>query len=289
MQFVLNTIASASLGLLAALAFQPVLITNRAFILSMAIMFPAGGYAYLVASWAGCPPVLAGIVGVAFVASLSACMDWCLVRPLRVAGLPNWQMLVATLGIFVVGQNLLSLAFGDDPALLQSEAAKSGMAIFGAYIGRVQMLTVVFACAVTGVLWFIYSQTDLGRSIHAVFSNPDLAVILGHDVERIRLYAALICGVVAGLTGILVGLDIGATPILGFRLLLNGVVVILIAGLSGVIPMLAGALLVAFLQHLAAAFFGVAWMESVAFMILVGFLIWKPTGLSGLRLKKVEV
>jgi branched-chain amino acid transport system permease protein len=45
----------------------------------------------------------------------------------------------------------------------------------------------------------------------------------------------------------------------------------------------------AFAQNLAAYYLDAKWMDAVAFLILIGFLIWKPLGFSGRRLKKVEV
>jgi branched-chain amino acid transport system permease protein len=42
-------------------------------------------------------------------------------------------------------------------------------------------------------------------------------------------------------------------------------------------------------QHLAAYYIGSQWMDAVAYIILILFLIAKPLGFSGKRLKKIEI
>jgi len=50
-----------------------------------------------------------------------------------------------------------------------------------------------------------------------------------------------------------------------------------------------GALLLATAQNLSAYYIDSKWMDATAYVILILFLIWKPLGFSGKRLKKVEI
>ena len=79
------------------------------------------------------------------------------------------------------------------------------------------------------------------------------------------------------------------TPTFGFNLLLYGVVAMIIGGVGSTRGLIAGSLLVATAQHLAAYYIDTKWMNAVTYIILILFLIWKPLGFSGNRLKKVEV
>ena len=79
------------------------------------------------------------------------------------------------------------------------------------------------------------------------------------------------------------------TPTLGFNLLLYGVVAMIIGGVGSTRGLVAGSLLVAATQHLAAYYIDTKWMDAVTYIILILFLIWKPLGFSGKLLKKVEV
>jgi branched-chain amino acid transport system permease protein len=63
----------------------------------------------------------------------------------------------------------------------------------------------------------------------------------------------------------------------------------IIGGVGSTRGLVAGALLVATAQHLAAYYIDTKWMDAVTYIILILFLIWKPLGFSGVRLRKVEI
>ncbi len=76
---------------------------------------------------------------------------------------------------------------------------------------------------------------------------------------------------------------------MGFRLLLNGVIVMIISGSETFLSFVGASLILAITQHLAAFFLDAKWMDAISFTILIAFLIWKPLGFRGRRLKKIEV
>ena len=63
----------------------------------------------------------------------------------------------------------------------------------------------------------------------------------------------------------------------------------IIGGVGSNWGLVGGALLLATAQHLAAYSIGSQWMDAVAYIILILFLIAKPLGFSGKRLKKIEI
>ena len=79
------------------------------------------------------------------------------------------------------------------------------------------------------------------------------------------------------------------TPTFGFNILLYGVIVMIISGVGGTKALIAGSFLVAISQHAAAYYINTKWMDAIAFIILLSFLIWKPLGISGMIIKKIEV
>ena len=103
------------------------------------------------------------------------------------------------------------------------------------------------------------------------------------------LWATAISSALAAIAGILVALDVDMTPTFGFNYFLYGVVAMIIGGVGSYRGLIFGSLLLASAQHLAASYIDTKWMDAVAYMILILFLIWKPLGFSGMRLKKVDV
>ncbi len=129
-------------------------------------------------------------------------------------------------------QNVLSLAFGDNTRTVRTGAISVGYNVLGAFVTDVQLITLL-VCALAFVLLIQFlDRTRLGRAIRGVFSNAELCGIVGIEVERTILWAVGIGSALAGLGGVLSALDTDMTPSMGFRLLMNGVIVFIIGGVG---------------------------------------------------------
>ena len=72
----------------------------------------------------------------------------------------------------------------------------------------------VYIMAVVAIgLWFLLNRTVLGQSMKAVGGNPVAARLAGVRVERVRLIAFVICGVLAACTGILLATRTGSAAV----------------------------------------------------------------------------
>ena len=164
-----------------------------------------------------------------------------------------------------------------------------GNEVFGAYITNIQIIT-IFVAAVLFIAVNLFLQiTSVGKSIRAVSSNPELCNTYGINSNKVILIAFGIGSALAAVAGILSAMDTNMTPTFGFNLLLYGVVAMIIGGVGSTRGLVAGALLVATAQHLSAYYIDTKWMDAVAYIILILFLLWKPLGFSGVRLRKVEI
>jgi len=108
------------------------------------------------------------------------------------------------------------------------------------------------------------------------------------DVVAILIVFA-IGSALASIVGVLVAFDTGMTPTMGFNLLIYGVVVMIIGGVGSLWGLAGGSLLLATTQNLGAFFIDSAWMDAIAYIVLILFLVWKPLGFSGKQLKKVNL
>jgi len=230
--------------------------------------------------------VIAGIVTAVILGVLCELLVY---RSMRKRNLSPLAYLIASLGLYIILQNTISLYFGDDTKVINTAEITVGHQIFGAYITTVQIVTICVSLALfTGVNLFLHF-TATGKSIRAVSSNPDLCNIYGISSNKVILIAFALGSALAAVAGILSAMDTNMTPTFGFNLLLYGIVAMIIGGVGSTRGLLAGSLLVATAQHLAAFYLDTKWMDAVTYIILILFLIWKPLGFSGKRLKKVEV
>lgn len=213
----------------------------------------------------------------------------CLYKPLRKRNASSMVLMIASLGLYILLQNFISMIWGDDTKTIRTGGVKVGYEFFGAYIVDIQIITIVVSMSLFIGCALFLKHHKIGRNIRAVSSNPELSNIFGINSNRVIFWTFSIGSILAAVAGILVAFDTDMTPMMGFNLLLYGVVVMIIGGVGSTWGLVGGALLLATAQHLAAYYIGSQWMDAVAYIILILFLIWKPLGFSGKRLKKVEI
>lgn len=275
--------------MLIGLSFWLVYAPTRTFYISHAVAITLGAYGcYWLNNYVGLPLLAAICIAVIFTTFGFVVLEKFFFQTLR-SGAKSWVGLVASIGVYIVLQNLISMGFGDEPLMLRSGPVVVGHKIGYAYVTGTQELIIVISSVLFASVAMLLAATKLGRGIRGVASNPDLCVILGISPESITRWAVGVGSALAAIAGVLSALDFDMTPTMGFRLLMNGVVVMIIAGVGGIGGFVWASLLLALAQHMAAYYLDAKWMDAVAFLILIGFLIWKPLGFSGRRLKKVEV
>lgn len=290
MQFIINTIVNASICLLIAISFSCVYYPTKFFHIAHAALITAAAYFVLLFLFGfSIPFPFAVIAGVAAATFIGILCDLLVYRQMRKSNLPPLAYLITSIGLYVVLQNAISLYFGDDTKVINTAEITVGHQIFGAYITTVQIITICVSLALfIGVNLFLHF-TATGKSIRAVSSNPELCNIYGISSNKIILIAFALGSALAAVAGILSAMDTNMTPTFGFNLLMYGIVAMIIGGVGSTRGLLAGSLLVATAQHLSAFYLDTKWMDAVTYIILILFLIWKPLGFSGKRLKKVEV
>ena len=290
LQIASNIIVSVSILLLITFSFSIIYYPTKFFHIAHAAVIIAASYlAYLFAVQLSIPFLFALIAGASAATILGMFCELLVYRPMRKRNLPPLSYLIASLGLYIILQNAISLYFGDDTKVINTAEITVGHQIFGAYITTVQIVTICVSLALfIGVNLFLHF-TATGKSIRAVSSNPELCSIYGISSNKVVLIAFALGSTLAAVAGILSAMDTNMTPTFGFNLLLYGVVAMIVGGVGSTRGLLAGSLLVATAQHLAAFYLDTKWMDAVTYIILILFLIWKPLGFSGKRLKKVEV
>lgn len=272
------------------MSFYIIYASNRFFILSQAFVISIGAYyTYLFQVNFNLPFVVSIPLAILFSFGVGLLSEILIFKPMRQRNLPSYAFLVASIGLYTVLQNCISLYFGDDTKTINTGAIEVGHNIFGAYITTVQMVTIVVSIALFISMYLLYNKTNIGTQIRAVSENNELATIYGISSNKIILICVGIGSALGAIAGILSAMDTNLTPTMGFNLLLYGIVAMIIGGVGSFRGLLFGSLLVATSQNLVAYYLDAKWMDAVAYIILIAFLLWKPLGFSGKRLKKIEI
>jgi branched-subunit amino acid ABC-type transport system permease component len=220
---------------------------------------------------------------------LGCMMEWFVYQPLRKRGATSTILLLASLGLYIVLQNLVSMIFGDDTKSIRTWPVIEGNEILGARITDIQIIVIASSLLLVTIVGLWLSRTKTGKAMRAVANNKELANISGINSDKIILLSFAIGSALAGVAGILVALDVDMTPTMGMNALMMGVVAMIVGGVGSIWGIAFGALLLALAQNLGVWYISSQWQDAIAFAILLIFLHFKPEGFLGKKVKKAEI
>jgi len=289
-QLLLNAILAGSITILIAVSFSLIYQTTRFFHFAHAVVFTSGAYfTYLFHKLLGLPIIISIPVAVALSALLGCSMELGVYRNLRKKNAPPMVLLLASLGLYIVLQNTISMVFGDDTKSIRSGVVREGLPIFGARITPIQIVIVCTGIVLVVLVAVWLKKSKMGKAMRAVANDPELAMISGIDSNKVILWTFAIGSALAGVAGILVALDVDMTPTMGMNALMMGVVAVIIGGIGSISGVVFGAMLLGLAQHFGVWKISSQWQDAIAFVILFVFLLVRPQGFLGRKVKKVSV
>jgi len=174
------------------------------------------------------------------------------------------DQVLATLGVSLFSNELVSIIFGRSPPFMDIPAFLSGsvQVLPGLYYPIMRLAFIVVGVVVALGLWWLISRTRVGMLVRAGADDREMVDALGIDIQRlftlVFTLGALLCGVAAVMAAPLLAVEIG----MGERILITTLVVIVVGGLGSVRGALVGALLVGMVDALGRAYIP-QWMYSV--------------------------
>ena len=166
---------------------------------------------------------------------------------------------------------------------------EEGIHFFGARITPIQVTIIGVSLLLLVSCFLFLKYTKIGRAMRAVANNPELARISGIESDKVILLTFALGSALAGIAGILVALDVDMTPTMGMNALMMGVVAVIIGGVGSIPGVALGALLLGMAQHLGVWKISSQWQDVIAFVILLIFLLFRPQGFLGKKVKKVTL
>jgi branched-chain amino acid transport system permease protein len=285
-----NVLIATGIISLFALSFSLAYSVTRFFDFGIAAVFATGAYAaFACRTGLGLPIPVCLPAGVLVATALGMVTEAAVHRPLRRRGASALIQLVASIGVYVILQNLISLVFGDDTKIIRWRTVSEGVAFGGARITPGQLLIVSVSVTAALAAARLLRSTGVGKAIRAVASDPEAAAACGIGPDRALLWTSAIGSALAALAGILVALDVDLTPMMGMRALLTGMVATVVGGVGSVPGAVLGALFLALAQHLSAWQIGPQWQDAVAFAVLLFFLLLRPQGIFGRKLRRADI
>jgi branched-chain amino acid transport system permease protein len=234
--------------------------------------------------------VAAGIVTGAIVGAVVAYgLEKVAYRPLRVRGAPKLAFLISAIGASLFLSNLAGKLFNHLTNNPFPTYFNTDKVLFRIGTARIQVLVLIIIVTAFFMMIFLdrlVNRTKLGRSIRAVAEDAPTAALMGIDIDRTISRTFIIGGALAGVAGFMYGTAFGASYTMGFTPGVKAFAAAVLGGIGNIRGAMIGGLLLGEAEVLISAlpFIGAEWQDVVSFLVLVGILLVRPTGILGERL-----
>ena len=235
------------------------------------------------AGWAvntrlGAPAALALPAAFLVAAGLGVGLDHLAIRPIRPSG--ALAAAIASLALTLLIENLVRFAFGNELRGYDLPVYRDWR-FWAIRVNPQQVQNAGWALAATLALFALLGFTRLGRAMRAVADNPVLADIKGIDPDRMARLAVAVGAGLAGIGGMLVGIDTSIDPLTGFRVVLSVFAAAVVGGLGNIPGAVLGALVVGIGEELSLLVLQPAYRSVVGFLAILLVLAFRPQGLLG--------
>jgi len=286
LQLLFQGLGSGAVYAIVGLSFGLIFNTTRVFHFAHGAVLTLGAYTILLGvEQLGLPLPLA-MLGAAGVAAMAgAACEILLYRPLRRRGAPPLLWFLASFALLVVLQNLLLIGFGGVPLSLSTGAMRR------IPLGPVTVSELVLWKVAAGVMatllaaWLLFA-TRLGQELRAIVSNPEMARIAGIDLDRRYIHAYAIGSALTVPVGAIALFDQGVSPDLGEQLLLVATVSVFAGGIGSYLGGALGGLVLGLVGALAIYWTNASFQMTIALAAMTTFLLLRPSGLLGIRLRR---
>lgn len=279
-QIIANSIVAGSIYMILALGF------NAYYTVTNFINAAYGGYAIVggyvtfffgkVLGWNIAVSIMVGILGAVIIGYVA---EKAVFYRLRKRKAPTLVLFLASLGMYIMIQSILSMLFGSTfQSLPRSDWMSNQVGVQNGAVTSIQAVIVVIAVVLCIASVVVMKYTRFGKSVRAISDDGEVASIVGVHVDRIIITLSVISAALGGLAGIVTGFDLGFYPPMGLWFLVNGVVASIVGGVGNIYGSPAGALIFAGVENFGIWKIGGEWKVAIAFGLLVIFLLFRPQG-----------
>ncbi len=215
-------------------------------------------------------------------------------RPLRKRGAPKLAFLISAIGASFFLSQLAGKLFNrlnnnNFPSYFDQN--KHVIDIGGVYVTLMQAIIMVSAVVMMFFLDALVSRTKLGRSIRAVAEDAPTAALMGVNIDKTISRTFIIGGALGGAAGFLYGSALVFSNTMGFIPGVKAFAAAVLGGIGNIRGAMLGGLLLGIVEATVPTapwykpgWIGVEWTDVIAFLVLVGVLVIRPTGILGERL-----
>jgi len=225
--------------------------------------------------------IVAGLITVAVMAALGWAQDVGFWRPLRRRGTGNIALMIVSIGVALLLRYLLLYFFGGDTRPYAQYVDQGAFSVGPLLIAPKDLAIMGTSVVVLIAVSIALARTRIGKAMRAVADNPALSASSGINVNAV--IAVVFAGgtALAGLSGVLLGVDQQVEYQVGFKILLLVFAAVTLGGLGTIWGAMVGSIIVGLLIEMSTLVIPPELKYVGAFVALIVILLVRPQGLLG--------
>ncbi|MEA3470126.1 MAG: branched-chain amino acid ABC transporter permease [Thermodesulfobacteriota bacterium] len=281
-QLLVNGISIGFLYGMAAMGFVMIFKSSSVLNFAHGELLAFGAFIFLtMVTWAGLP------VYAAFFVSLTGCflmgfvIERLFLRPL--IGEPLIYVIMLTVGLAAIFKGLMLLIWGGN-LYIYPDFLPPNLSIQwgGINIPAVYVLSTMIGLVFLVLLGLFFKYSSQGIYMRSVADNQPAALSLGVHVRRVFALSWAIAALVAGMSGIVLGIINGINVHDLSSVGLKVFPVVILGGLDSIGGAIIGGLIIGLLETFTGGYLSPSLRDVVPYIVLVFILLIKPYGLFGL-------
>ena len=193
------------------------------------------------------------------------------------------NILLVTLGISIVMENLALLFFKSDTQTIETSLTLAVVEIGPAFISTPKIIAFGGALVSSLVLYLLIAKTDLGRAIRAVSKEKDGARLMGIDVDHVYAMTFGIGLAALGAAACFLLPAYYVNPQVGSGFVLIAFTIVVLGGMGSFPGALLGGLLIGVVESIGGLYLGESLGQIGIFLIFILVLLFRPHGFFGAK------
>ena len=281
LEVTLAGLGSGGLYALAALAFVIVYKATRVVNIAIGEFLMLGAYVFYAFATGIEWPIWLAIVGAIVVSgALGALVERLTIRPML--GEAPISVFMITVGLASILVGAVELIWTADQRRLPEFMPRSPVMVGEAFVAPKVFYGFWGAVVLALLVLVVFRYWCGGVALRATASDQGAAYAMGINVPRVFSLAWVAAGVIAAVSGVIVGAIGGISSSMGV-FGLSVLVVVIVGGLDSVAGALVGGVFIGLLEAWAGAYMGGEYKLLATFIVLVVVLMVRPYGLFGTR------
>jgi branched-chain amino acid transport system permease protein len=281
LQLIINGIMAGTILAVPAIGLTAIFAVLRFANFALASHATIGAFAGLVANVTFGLPIIPSLAFAFLVAGIVGLVtDEFVLKPFRAAGFITTA--IGSIALTIALENVVRFIFGNELRGYDLPIRRD-WAWGGLHVSPQQVQNLIIAVIAMSLLFAFLSFTRTGKAMRAVADNPMLAAIKGVNADMVARLSSFVGMGLAGLGGMLIGLDTTIDPLIGFKTILSIFAAAVVGGLGSLPGAVVGALVVGVGEELSLLVLSPAYRSAVGFLAILLVLTLRPRGILGAR------